>query len=286
MRFNLEWLVFQDCLALAKSLLASICLFYLTRPDQLLTASAVTYNVTQTLVATGTNDCNGPRGPERKSYQTDFDTSQIGQVEATVVMASCQPSLKLEDNDLAFGTLIVVNQSVFLFFIVLRVLTANGTLIRLSKACHPIARFLTRNSLTIAQLFNLFAVSLAIVKVLIALSYGKVQIDFVAPEGNVPNVGTVRSLFPYPLKPGAGGTNCTQITLVQESGSVQVLHNAIAEPTCHLPIICEDYVSVELPATIYILCFVYLFSSTYIVYLSFQCYKVGTLLFGMSIPAS
>ena len=108
---NLSWLMLQDTLALIKSLVASITLFYLTRPGDLLVCDAVKYRLIENLVAEGSESCinsNGAR--ESNAFKTLFAQPLVSDVPLGDVFNMCKPSLELAKNDAAFAAMIIVNQ--------------------------------------------------------------------------------------------------------------------------------------------------------------------------------
>lgn len=198
---NLGLLVTQDTLALIKSLVASVTLFYLTRPGNLLQCSAVKFQLVENLVALGASSCTEPGGTiKHENFKTLFAQPLVDDVPVGEIFSQCEPSLRVEKNDTAFAIMIIVNQLLFLIFIVLRATATRGWFSGNS--------FMTKSSYKLAFGSTLFAISLSIIKITVALSYRIATIYYTAPSEDVQGFGHYGSVGHY-IVPSAA--NCSEI---------------------------------------------------------------------------
>lgn len=278
---NLGWLVLQDSLALLKSLVASVTLFYLTRAKDLLTCSAVKFRISENLQAIGASSCYEGSKLVRKNYKTIFEQPLIDNVPISAVIAQCKPVLETEKNDTSFLAMIVCNQLLFLIFIVLRAAATKGWLSdtnrRKGNGCCT-RQSCNRHSLRMAQVCTLLAVTLSVIKIVIALSYRHAKILFTGPNlqpETIKNYGLYGKVGNYTVPSAA---NCSQIQTYDGHDFITVRgpFTEVAEflPKCTVPIICARHCYITMPVAIYILCFMYLFSSSYIAYLAFEYHKM------------
>jgi hypothetical protein len=238
-------LVLQDALVLLKTLAASVALFFVTRPQQLIHCYGLQYSVTQRLSCQDVNT-----GAIRVQLKTDSL-----QVEHRRVHDQCDPQLDLSALDTFFTVLIIMNQLVFASFMMLRYAAYQGW-----RVLHR-SHWLKANSLKIVLGFVVATGALAMLKIYVALSYSRSTITYAKP------VVTIE--LPSQL------TNCTNITMTSLLPGSSTKHQGTTNPAavCSVKATCDQQCMLVTPPTLQTLCPMYLFATAYIFYLGYEFHR-------------